>query len=155
MKTRIAFLLLIAINIVAFGQSKISDNRISSMYHISWQTPASIKVSETTTKHYLFFTGAIYGESDGILPRYSNQVKISNGQNFNADITNAAFEPLTDAEAVLVNDSKLIGNSIAVKTTVSVIKKQSIGTVSFIPLRKNPLTGKIEKLVSFNLSINP
>ena len=155
MKTSIVFLLLATINIVAFGQSKISDNRTSSMYHISWQTPASIKVSETKTNHYLFFTGASYSESDGILPRYSGQVKISNDQNFNADITNATFEPLTDAETVLVNNSKLIDNSITVKTTVSVIRKQSIGTLSFIPLRKNVLTGKIEKLVSFDLSIKP
>ncbi|MEI6489844.1 MAG: type IX secretion system sortase PorU [Bacteroidota bacterium] len=155
MKTRIAFLLLVTINIVAFGQSKISDNRTSSMYHINWQTPASIKVSETKTNHYLFFTDASYSESDGILPRYSKRVKLANGQNFNVDLENANYQNLTDAEAALINDSKFIGNSITIKSTVSVIRKQSIGTVSFIPLRKNPLTGKIEKLVSFNLSIKP
>lgn len=155
MKIRFALFLLAGINFVANGQSKVSEKYTTSLYHIQWQNPTGIKISESKTNKYLYFTGASYAPEDELLPRFNQQIAIANGQNITAELYNASFVNLTDAEAALITNPKKIDNQINIKTNVSIIRKKSVGVVSFIPIRRNSLTGKYEKLVSFDLTINP
>ena len=50
-------------------------------------------------------------------------------------------------------DDQHIGETITLKTSVDLDRRQAFGSVWFIPIRKNPLTGTLEKLVSFDLNI--
>ena len=153
MKIRFLILLLLTVNLVGFGQTKFSEKPVASTYKITWQKPVTMKYSDSQVKHFISFKGAQHVGEDGALPRYSQKVKIGNGETFSAEIINGTYEPLSDEEIALIKDSKKISNQISVKTTVSISRKQSYGTLSFIPIRKNSFTGRFEKLVSFDLNI--
>ena len=158
MKIRILFFLIVTLNMVALGQTKVSEkfaatsNGLASN-RIQWQKPVTIKYSDTKTGHFISFTGADYSPVDDFLPRYSQKIKIANGQQFTAEITNASYDVLSDEEVGLIKNSQKIGNTIIVTSNVRISRKQPFGVASFIPIRKNNLTGKYEKLVSFDLNI--
>ena len=154
MKLRVLLFILITFNLTGFGQTKFQEKPIGAAYRITWQKPLTVKYSDSKVNHFISFKGAQYCSEDGILPRYSQKIKLANGQTFTAEVINAAYETLTDDEISLVKDFKKINNQISVKTTVSISRKQSYGILSFIPIRKNSLTGRLEKLVSFDLNIN-
>lgn len=141
------------------GQTKgvINNTAPSSKsfeYTIHWQGIKTQHSSETETYSYLSFEGAEYNHSDNYLPRYNQKIAVSPiTTSFSATISDATFEPLTDAEAAFIKDPKLIKPNIPVNTSVAYNKKQPYGRIDLLPIRKNPSTGKYEKLTAFDLQI--
>ena len=155
MKLRILLFFLITFNLAGFGQAKFQEKQIgAAAYRIIWEKPVTVKYTDSRINHFISFKGAQFNSEDGILPRYSQKIKLANGQTFTASIINPTYVGLPDEEIALIKDDKKIGNQISVKTTVSTSRKQDYGILSFIPIRKNSLTGRFEKLVSFDLDIN-
>lgn len=162
MGIRFHLCLVFLVNVFAFGQSggqlksSVKLNSSSNQNQIVWHQTAAVKVSETQTQHFLDFDGATYSFEDDFLPKYSQKVSIGNNEgNFTATIVNPSFQPLSDAEAAIIKDPSKITSEIKVNTSVCSAKKQKYGVVSFIPIRKNNATGKLEKLVSFDVSVKP
>ncbi|CAN5372166.1 type IX secretion system sortase PorU [soil metagenome] len=154
MRFTLAFCLLLLSQLTGFGQSKFTPKQAPSKYTILWEQPGSVKPSDEVTQKFLNFTGAQYVFEDAFLPRYYQKVSLnSNDDSFSTTLINPIFEPLSEAEVAIIKAPLLISAEISVNSTVSIAKKQKYGMVSFIPLRKNPSTGKFEKLVSFDLSI--
>ncbi len=150
-----------------FGQSQ-SLNRQNSISDIRqerngknrnqlvWSPPSTIKISDSEIRHFLSFTGAQYDFADDFLPRYSMKIALSGvEQKFSALIVNPIFEVLSDEEVAVIKNPIKITGQIQVSSSVYTAKKKSYGVVTFIPIRKNALTGKFEKLVSFELSTTP
>ncbi|MES2593610.1 MAG: type IX secretion system sortase PorU [Bacteroidota bacterium] len=153
MNFRFTLVLLLFVNSFAFSQSKVGKKQEQGSDRILWRSPAAVKSSDTETRHFLSFDGAQYAFEDSFLPRYSKKINLnSNERNFNAVLNNPLYEPLTPEESDHIKDQSLISNSISLSANVYISKKKPYGIVSFIPIRKNPGTGKLEKLVSFNLS---
>ena len=156
-------ILLISSCITSFGQYQPNTKHNSGSNKIIWQAPATIKFSDTETHRFLSFTGAQNAYEDDFLPRYSKKIVLNNNeQNFSAVIVNPLYESLSDAEAALIksqshkkNIGTLITSQILIRNSIYIAKKKPYGVVSFIPIRTNPVTGKFEKLVSFDLSITP
>ncbi len=98
------------------------------------------------------FDRAIYPDGSTELPYYSERLPWNEGENFSPEVffTNLIFEPVnrTDTTWKKIDESRL-PDAIVIKTIVQVERKQPFAVFSFIPFRKNPSTGQIERLVSF------
>ena len=155
MRATLVLFFLLVLELAVFGQTKYVSKQNPSQYSISWLEPGSIKPSENETQRFLNFTGARFEVEDAFLPRYFQKVAIANNDNsFETSLVNAVFEPLSSTEVAIIKNPSLISSEIAVKSVISTVKKQKSGIVSFIPIRKNPSTGKYEKLVAFDLSVS-
>lgn len=124
---------------------------------IHWTAPVKISMMEDDedTKA-LTFDGADHEYADQFLPRYYKHIDLKGNENdFSATLINTVFEPVTPAEAALIKQNSKIASDINVTSSVFTHRKQQSGVVSFIPIRRNALTGGYEKLVSFDLHIAP
>ena len=135
-----------------FAQNKEGTRQNPPTYTISWLQPGEVKPSVDETQKFLNFTGAQFEFEDGFLPRFIQKVEVGqNDERFTTSLVNTVFLPLSAQEiAVLKNPSK-VPSEIKIASTISISKKKKFGLVSFIPVRKNPLSGVFEKLVSFDL----
>lgn len=146
--------LIFLINGFVFGQTKTLERSNSNSHHIEWKAVSSVKISDTEIQSFLSFTGAQNSFEDNFLPRYNEKVAIEyNSISFSALLINPKYEVLTEAEIATVKNPKKIAAQIQLNTSILTSQKKSYGVVSFIPLRKNLSSGKLEKLISFDLSI--
>jgi hypothetical protein len=137
-------------------QTLNSYSQTSSSYQINWNLPSFISYSNDQTKPVLSFDRAAYNVEDNFLPRYNQRVELTgNEKKFTSELVNAVYEPLSDEENTIAINSSNIEAQIKINSDVVTVKKQSHGVVSFIPIRKNNTTGKLEKLISFSLLNTP
>lgn len=116
---------------------------------IVWQEPVTEIKYDGSIKTYLFFNGAVFlGEKS--LPYLVENVRISTNTTLEASIRNLRFVPLSTKEREAV-DGISFSTSIDVKIDRYIEMKQPYARISFIPIRKNPTTGGLEKLVGFDL----
>jgi hypothetical protein len=139
------FIFLAFVPSIAFSQEK---SKLQSRV-ISWTGIKSFFANETDSIKYLSFEGAWYIHN---IPSYSEKIKLSEYYSYSVEITDASYEICSDKEIKCLNDSKF-ENSVKVNASVSLEKKVPYLCISFFPFRINSLTGKTEKLVSFNLQI--
>ena len=147
-------------SVKAFETDAKSDNpRKNSIKYaqsniIRWAEPISY-TAEGTTQSYLNFEGVSLENNDG-LPHYAAKTKVPAGyKNGKVTLTNMAFEALTSLEENIANKYVSISNTIDVNTKQVFTKKVPALVYDFVPLRKNASTGKIEKLVAFDITISP
>jgi hypothetical protein len=144
MKYSFTFLFLFLFGGLIFSQS----------YKINWNFPTTVKISDEETQRFLSFDGAQYNLEDNYLPRYIQQILLTeNQQSFKATFINTIFEPLLVEEVQLLKKLSKIEGEVELKSSVLTSQKKNYAEISFIPIRKNKNTGKFEKLVSFELSI--
>jgi hypothetical protein len=156
MKTGKLVILFSILNLTVIAQSKFPDHKKTPENSIKWVQPIRISMLEGENTKTLAFEGADYTHQDHFLPRYSKRIELQGNENdFSATLINPVFESLTADEIAALPKSYTISGEISVSTKVCSQKKQLYGLASFIPLRKNPANGVIEKLVSFDLGINP
>ncbi|MEI6123944.1 MAG: type IX secretion system sortase PorU [Bacteroidota bacterium] len=112
-------------------------------------------ISELKSKQLLNFDGALYNDSTDIPFYYSIVDEITNSVVPNTEITNCVYQelPATDFE-ILKKHENLFSDKIEINTRVSFEKKRPYLVINFLPFRKNSLTGKLERLVSFSLNYN-
>ncbi len=136
------------------SQSISVDQSISNKYAIEWQMPVTITSSEDEVIHVLNFSTAQHAVSDGFLPRHYQEVAINgNERAISVSLVNAIYQPLSDAETAIIR-AATISQEIKIRSEIQYVKKQKRAGISFIPLRKNSVTGKIEKLVSYDLLVS-
>ena len=158
-------------NIKTFAQSKevsvkIADTKekasgiknltpkYTQAYKILWTSPKQYE-AEGTNFSFLNFEGASFSSLTNI-PYYTSGAKLPSGyKNAQVILTNMVFAELNASESVIAEKIPNLGTSIIVNTQLVYTKKIPSLMYDFIPLRKNPNTGKIEKLVAFDISINP
>jgi hypothetical protein len=117
---------------------------------IVWEAIQVNKFSENETNRFLSFKGAAYNSDR--LPEYYERIKLpASTSTVNAELTNTVYIELTVEEAALVT----INNSeIKPNTVIAYDRKEPYALIRFVPIRKNALTGRYEKLISFNLQLN-
>ncbi|MDB5281010.1 MAG: hypothetical protein JWO06_85, partial [Bacteroidota bacterium] len=97
------------------------------------------------------FTNARPMEKAGLLPYYTETFPVTSVGNITAQILNPVYvasEHLDDASI------KYVKSTVEVEAGFSYYRKQPKAYISFLPFRKNPTTGAIEKLTSFTLRIS-
>lgn len=121
-------------------------NAQSSTIEIVWDNtvvnPNNLKTQES-------FKEATYIESNKFSPIYSKWFSI-NGNEADVVFTNLVFEEFEATGA----DFNHLTNNVEFKTQIAFEKKVPSLLITCIPLRKNQFSGKIEKLVSFDIDIN-
>jgi hypothetical protein len=121
---------------------------------IVWTEVKTINVNEDQTIYFLNFDGAVVNPGTDMLPAYTENVLLpAYDKAFKAIIKNQVFEPFPHDQLFLLEDLHSIGNEIVLKKNFSLNKKIPYASISFVPIRKNGLTGFYERLVSFELVI--
>ena len=88
-------------------------------------------------------------EKDGFLPHYAERIRLQEFGTVTATIYDEVYE--TESGSGIRSDK--IDPAIKVNAVFGIMRKVPYATVSFVPLRKNPMTGQLEKLVKFSLKI--
>ncbi len=113
---------------------------------IDWSLKTSFMQNGTIHES---FKEALYLEENNTVPLFSKWFEI-NGNQAAANFSNLVFQEFSNQG---IDKSKL-KSTIDFNTSIGVAQKQYSVMVSCIPLRVNEFTGKIEKLVAFNVQIN-
>ena len=137
--------LLVNITIFAQGKSALSEQ-------IKWEAQAvELTYDEGKTIQTLAFDGAVYDFDKHQLPLYAKKLPISGYGKVSAKLSNLQFEPLADTNIPQINEH--IKDDIVVDAQFALEKKQPNAIISFIPIRRNPNTGGLERLVGFELEL--
>ena len=122
---------------------------------INWEGIRSIPFDDKNSFNYLYFTDAIIHEEKSFLPQYYERFQIaSEDMRIDVSLRNLVFEELINSKNLLIRDIESLKTEIIPTVDITVARKIPFASVSFIPLRRNNLSGEIEKLVSFELVIN-
>ena len=144
-RINISFLFMaILLHFSAAGQSVDRTITWDKATH-TYTSPKGVKVSMVS------FPKALMTSTDGYLPRYAENIRISEYGSVTATLTNEVYETVTGIKA------DKLESSINIHTTTGVLRKVPYAMVSFIPMRKNPITGQVERLLRFTLKleVNP
>lgn len=132
---------------LAFGKLQGQDYQRK----INWQAkPKTFHTIRGETITQPAFSNAAYLEQKDLLPLYQENIPVGTVANVSAQIVNAVYSPAQNVDSRGV---KYIQSNIVITARSSMYKKRPRAYVSFIPLRKNPSTGAIEKLESFTLKL--
>ena len=120
-------------------------------YVIQWLPVYEKKLSVENTFRSLNFEGASFDEKYN--PRYVfNYPLTSYASKVNVSLKNVVTAPLP--EAAYINNIETIGNSFLVESKVVMQKKKPLAAISVLPIRRTA-SGTFEKLISFEVDINP
>jgi hypothetical protein len=146
--------ILILMIIANYGQN--IDAQVEKVAgEIKWGSPKEIE-DPTTSKniHILYFEHAVYNNRANHLPYFQNMVRLtSESEKISIQFSNLYFEEIKPEEVSLIQGLNDIPDTITLNSSMGQERKQPILIYSFVPLRKNPQTGKIERLRFFSLKI--
>ncbi len=133
-----------------FSTSSYAQTTTESIV-INWEEqPRQYQLSEEHTLHYLYFEEANYNESKPQIPIFSKQIPLTQYGDLTARLINEQYAPLNNTELI---DLSAI-DDIEIETASSFARRQAVGVVSFVPIRKNPNSGEYEKLIQADVQIN-
>jgi hypothetical protein len=101
-------------------------------------------------REYLFFEDASYSDYSTLLPYYCELIKLDDYYTSkNIIIADQVYKQFEDADIQNIKYLKSITSELSWETAIRYLNRQPFIQLSFVPLRKNPVTGKIERLESF------
>jgi Peptidase family C25/FlgD Ig-like domain len=118
---------------------------------LDWEIQPRIipQVENQTNVNYPFFANAAFDEQNPTLPVFIHKIALSQPSEIEAVLQNQLFEPL----GYNLLFAELLATDIQPVATLSFNKKRPQAHIKFVPLRLNPQTNQIEKLVSANLLV--
>jgi len=120
---------------------------------INWEGVKKIEISYDDFIPVLAFDGARYKKMNNYLPEYFERIPVEYYGDFEVTIVDRIFETIPENEIKNIEGLKNVSDEISVNSHLSYDKKKPFATISFVPLRKNDLTGQYERLVSFKIRI--
>ncbi|MCX6257744.1 MAG: type IX secretion system sortase PorU [Bacteroidia bacterium] len=90
------------------------------------------------------------------IPVYTEKFRLANsfGSQCQAEFLREDFESVAKEEYADVQESNEVANEIIPEYHISFERKSPYFILSFVPFRKNPSTGKLEKLKSYSLKVS-
>ncbi|MCH8317224.1 MAG: hypothetical protein IIA88_01800, partial [Bacteroidetes bacterium] len=113
---------------------------------IKWESNRYVKARKDGKKEILAFEGGRYIDNDIPLPAYFLQFPGKYLSKF--ELYNETYQALDAASQKLV-PANLVPAQLQISIDLQYQNRRPVSLVTFIPLRKNDITGQIEKLVSF------
>lgn len=148
-------LILCAIFFMVFFSSFIQGQEITIIDSVIWKQPipSTDPISGKGT-HQLFFNGAVFHNLVG-LPFYQTKVPLKSGSiiDFQIRLTDIRSEDIPVSELSDIMDHSQISDSVVIEHSIVTEKKIPYLLISFIPLKKNRISAKIERIRSFSLTI--
>ena len=116
--------------------------------------PVEGLVRATTSPLALAFDGAFFDEERGGLPYYNEQTEMPTGvTGISAYVRDAVYVPLTAAERAAWPAVEQAGPEPEVHARVTFYRKRPQGLISVYPYRRDPVTGSLDKLLSFRIEL--
>ncbi len=141
----IYFLLLFFYTTVAVAQT-------NDTYTLLWDKTTIFSPNKTKIER-LSFKNAILSAESNWLPIFSIQKKIgSSSQHFKVSLADTEFSTLSSTEKQFLQNFSF-SEKIDIQTKNYRTRKNQTLTIKFIPIRKNPITKQIEKLIRFRIQI--
>lgn len=116
---------------------------------LHWNNPQPVIINDST-EYLSAFTGAVYPESDGNVPFYSEVLEGYRAGTHSVCFLKQRFEPVPAGEVPLLGT---LSDSITISVQHQKSRKSAMVIISFKPFRKNPETGVAERLVSFSMAL--
>lgn len=127
---------------------KLNDNH----HELRWTTPIYNRFSETEVKSFLWFEGAQFDASQNFLPYYHESEEVFGDVTFTVTIENPVYELMDpNSVAAVGSQASSIGNEPVVTANVGCMRGHYYSDVRIVPIRKNPSSNQLERLVSFDL----
>ncbi|MDG1477847.1 MAG: type IX secretion system sortase PorU [Vicingaceae bacterium] len=118
---------------------------------IQWGKDITYKTEVGVQKKAFSFKGVSYDSRKDYLAIYSEGVELKNEKIVEVSIKNVQFEDVSDSDVYA--GIEFIKNFIDVKYNNAIDKKQSVGIVSFSPIVLDDNTGKLKRVVSFEILV--
>jgi Peptidase family C25. len=139
---------LIIVLILLIG--KLSFSQTSETFKLNW-SDTYISSPDGENIRTISFNGASLDLTNNWLPEfYHLQRTGSDGEIFSVELLDTHFEQLSSIEQQILRN-KTFSSEIKPETESVSIRKIQYQKVQFVPIRKNPTNGAIEKLISFKL----
>jgi hypothetical protein len=152
MRKTVLFLLLFITYLCTNAQNKTLSRTIK------WESPKSIShyydinqknINKTS---YLSFENACYNEQQNLIPYYYELIKVD-FEDIKLSIVNVSYKTLSNYELKTLKNKIVLRNEIQFSYTISYKRKQPYLQLNMLPLRNNPATGEIEKVISFDIQV--
>lgn len=138
---------------VAQRAAQKTEQKADGLTPIQWNEVVKEVKYDGTERRFLYFEGAIYADGRS-LPMYHILRKVGGTNTLRASIADARFEALSPEEEEALNEVE-VPSSIEVEVERIVEMKQPKAKITFVPIRKNPTTGQLEKMTAFRLDVRP
>ena len=131
---------------------------VSLSRKILWESPKTISHYYDINQKYinktefLTFEKACYYDQQSLLPYYFELIK-ANSINVNLTIDNVNYKTLDNNELSALKKKNQIPVHLTYNYKITYRRKQPYIQLDLLPFRKNPLTGQIEKIISFDINI--
>ncbi len=109
--------------------------------------------SSSRLKYALSFRGAVYNNQETFLPYYYELIPV-NSENSSVQIVNLKYEQLTDNDLKNISHLDKIPTVLNFTPSINYDRKSPVIMLSFIPLIRDELTGKISRLRSFTIQLS-
>jgi len=130
--------------------SQLSLAQDEQQFELKWTT-TDIYNSYGEHRQTISFNGANIEKNQDYLPYFSTNLKVgSDRNNYSISLSATEYIPLSEHDLELIKTIHF-PESIVYKTNKAGIRKQKYLQVRFIPIRKNPSNGILEKLVKFKI----
>jgi hypothetical protein len=121
---------------------------------LHWSEPTPVQQSEKTTATFFHFQEAELNAELDYLPEFSKRIALNSNESIvKVTLINPVYASFNSELPANIHGKAFIGNTIDIRHQHSLLRKKKYGRITFVPLRINPRTGGIEKLVSFEVAI--
>lgn len=151
-----ALLLGVAYNAVAQQPQAGGRTTAPKPTTLQWSAPRTERYSPTEARSFVYFEGAEYYNNRNFLPYYASSFPLKGGNtDGRVELVNPVYSELDAASvAVLGNTAQQLGATPELTSYIAWEKKQPYIHISLVPLRRNPSSGRIEKLDRFELRVD-
>lgn len=119
---------------------------------LNWTNP--VEKNQESSEKMLVFTNATYPDDETLLPYFYYRTRVADVRaQYMVSLVNPVYIALNQQEKDILKNITL-SNNIGISTNIDVQRKTPYLQISFVPIRKNPSSGMLEKLVSFDLAIS-
>ncbi|MBK7567484.1 MAG: type IX secretion system sortase PorU [Bacteroidetes bacterium] len=151
-------LILTAILTCLYSFEVLAGEQFSVDRSLNWsETPRIFSYDDTKKMEAIQFDGASFRfENDEMLPVYAESFDIRQEGVVTITMVNAVYEVVTNGTntgRINEKNKQQFNDEITIEHSIGFAKNKPQLDIQFVPLKKNKLTGSVEKLVSFTLVI--
>jgi hypothetical protein len=125
---------------------------INDKIELDWSVKKVIIDTTGKTQKFLNFTGSVLDKKYGMLPVYSNSIKLSCNCEFNIELLDPVYQSVP--QSVLVSTEE-ISSEPEIQKYLTFSEGNAYASFTVFPFRKNSSSGQIEILNSFGIKIIP
>ncbi|MEA3479798.1 MAG: type IX secretion system sortase PorU [Bacteroidota bacterium] len=121
---------------------------------LEWKPVQKFSLTDQYSIYQLYFIGSSQQKGYHGIPLYSEKIPIGiSNAILKATLIDPQYEQISDPDLDKVKGLDQITDRIVIKAVVAYDHKIPFAQITFVPLRRNPANGKIEKLVSFRIDL--